>query len=392
MRTLYFLALLCCIGCKDRGPPLEDVPPDLALPVAPPTRRPPPFENLGDRPLRAKIQFTALHDLNGKNALREITIRGMLNGAGELKFNPNILEIDDDGNIVGTTCVGFFPIAIRIAATDTPDPAGNDRRVYDLVPIKSEFDWKLSIILSPNEAGPHDLLIREGDRTLGIYKLVDPGRREHAYLSTHLAKATAGEREAIAELRKEIGYSFRFRQEVKDDITFLYIPDAGDVCRLDAALKKLPNLLHLSFHGGRLGPEGLKCLGNIPQLKTLEFTDMEIDDGGLSCLKDAPQLERISLDGSRGITDAGLSHFRGLKDLKSLDLRNEKYDAMERKPPRITDIGLGHLAGLTELEYLNVTGQDITDVGMKQLEGLKKLSVIHVTGGKFSPLQKRPMK
>jgi len=367
MRTLCLLALLGCLGCKDRGPPLED------------------------RPLGSKIHFEAIHYANGKDSPRRLVVRGTLDGTGQMELDPNLLTVED-GKITGSTCMGYTPIAVRIKSVDTPDPENKGRKIYDIVPDAGEYKRQYSLVLSPNEAGPHHLLIREGERRLGMFKLVDPGRREHGALGSKLAKATVEEREAISELRKEIGYSFRFRQEVRDEVTFLYIPDAGDVCRLDAALKKLPNLLHLGFHGGRLGPEGLKCLGKMSQLRTMDFTEMEIDDRGLACLKGAPQLEGLSFFGSRGITDAGLPHFRGLKSLKSLDLRNEKYAAMERKPPRITDAGLAHLAGLTELEYLNLTGQDITDSGMKHLEGLKKLSVIHATGGKFSPLQQRPMK
>ena len=68
--------------------------------------------------------------------------------------------------------------------------------------------------------------------------MVDPDRQEHQELVPTLAKASAEEQKAIAELRKALGYSFRFRLESKDAVTFLYFPNgAGDISKLDPALR-----------------------------------------------------------------------------------------------------------------------------------------------------------
>ena len=204
-----------------------------------------------------------------------------------------------------------------------------------------------------------------------------------------LAEASAEEQRAIAELRKTIGYSFHFRLETKNAVTFLYFPTADDISKLDPALQGLKNLLHLSFRGGRLGPEGLKSIRQMPLLKVLDFTDSDIDDQGLASVKGATQLVSMSFFGSRGISDKGVAHFQELKNLRFLDLRNEKFTATEPKAPRITDAGLRHLAGLTKLEYLNLQGQHITDEGLKHLSGMTNLQSLALS---FSGITDEGMK
>ena len=177
MRALCLLALMCCIGCRDRGPPLEDRRLGVEIPVAPPAEHEPALGHLEDRPLGSVIHFSAIHYANGKDEPRELIIRGISDGPGQLELNPNHLKVDADGKIVESTLMGFQPIAVQIKPVDIPDPESKGRKVYDMVPDKGDFNRKFSIVLSPNEAGPHLLMIREGDRLLGTYNLVDPGRR-----------------------------------------------------------------------------------------------------------------------------------------------------------------------------------------------------------------------
>ena len=358
MRALCFLPLLACAAGADPAPSLED------------------------RPLGSKIHFSAIHYAEGKDRPRQLIVRGTLDGPGQLELNPNHLMLGPNGRIVGSTLLGWTPIPVQIKPVDTPDPDKDrkGRKVYDIVPVAGEQPRKYSLVLSPNEAGPHHLLIREGEKVIGMYPLIDPDRRQHQDLAPSLAKASRAEQAAIAELRKTLGYDFRFRLESKDAVTFLYFPNgAGDLGKIDPALAGLKNLLHLSFSGVKLPPEGLKCIQHMPSLKTLDFTDSEIDDAGLACVKDATQLVMMSFFGSRKLSDKGLAHLQGLKNLKLLDLRNESFTATEPKAPRVTDAGLKHLAGCTKLEYLNLQGQHITDEGLKHLSGMTDLQTLSLS-------------
>lgn len=352
MRGLCALTLFACIGCADRSVPLED------------------------GPLGPKIHFCAIHYAEGQQNPRQLVIRGTLDGPGQLGLDPNRLTLDSEGKIQGSTCMAYTPITVRIKPVDTPDLDQKGRKVYDLVPDQGKLTRKYSLVLSPTEAGPHHLLIQEGERVVGTYPLVDPDRKEHQELGSKLARTSAEERQAIADIRKLIRYAFRFRVETNRTVTFLYVPDAGAIGRFDPALRGLTNLTHLSFQDGQLGPAGLSSIRHMASLKILDFANSDIDEGGLACVEVAPQLEALSFFGSRGLSDAGVAHFRGLDNLKRLDMRNASFTAKGPKAPGVTDAGLKHLAGLTKLEHLDLQGHHITDEGLKHLRGMTNLQFL----------------
>lgn len=379
MRDLRLLVLILFVvsGCADRSEP------------DPSTADPAPSQTFQkDRPLGTKIHFEAFHYIEGKERPRQVVVRGTLDGPGQLELNPNFLTLNN-GRIQSSTLIGYSPIPVQIKLTNTLDPEEKGRKVYDVVFDAGGDKRKYSLVLSPTEDGPHHLLIREGDKTLGTYPLVDPDRREHEELGPMLAGASTEEQEAIADLRKLIGYSFHFRLEKKGAVTFLSVPEAGEIDRFDPALRGLKNLTHLIFRGGHLGRDGLPSIRHMSFLRTLEFWDADIDDAGLACVEAAPQLSSMSFFNSRGVSDKGVAHFQGLMNLTSLDLRNEKFTATEPKVPRITDAGLKHLMGLTKLEYLNLQGQLITDAGLKHLSGMTSLQTLSLS---FSGITDEGMK
>jgi hypothetical protein len=369
---------------------------------------------LGDCPLGANVHFTTLYFPEGQP--RRISVRGVRDGAGELELDPNHLGLGLNGYVHSSTCLGYSPIKVHLKPDETADPLKRGRRIYDIVPEKGEQARSFSLVLSPNEAGPHRLLVREGEELVEIHNLVDPERQQHLILEPELATTSAAEKQAIAQIRKIVGYSFSFRIETKNAVTYLYFPKAGELGRLDPALRGLKNLWSLSFHEGHLPREGLTCLRHMPQLKGLDFRMSRIDDRGLAYVKDMSQLTIMSFFGSRGITDRGLSNLRGLKNLRYLDLRNESFTPDEPKEPRITDVGLKNLVGLTKLEYLNLQGQlitdnglehlsgltelhtlslsfsGITDAGLKHLEGLQKLHRLHINSNRVSPQGRAALK
>src|SRR5262245_19765937 len=67
------------------------------------------------------------------------------------------------------------------------------------------------------------------------------------------------------------------------------------------------------------------------------------------------------------VTDAGLAHLTGLKELRSLIL-----------PSRIDGSGLVHLKGLSELRRLCLEGVKLTDKELRHLEALKKLQWVNL--------------
>ena len=358
-RLCFFGLLCCCIGmlwCIVRR------------------ERP---NTLGDRPLGPKIHFGTIYYPEGQP--RHFGIEGTLGGEGQLSLDPNHLTLDSHGKIQGTTLLGFDPIKVRLEAIDMADPDGLGRRFYNIVSGGGGHKRTYSLVLSPNEAGVHRLLIREGEKLVATHVLTDPERDEQLAMEPKLAKASAEDKAAVAGLRNAVGCSFRFHIDTANTINFLYFPDADDITALDPALSGFKNVTLLYFRGGRMGGVGLKCLRQMPALRTLSISDSDIEDGSLVCLKDATQIEGMSFSGCRGISDKGVENFRGLTNLKSLDLRNERFTEREPKAPRITDAGLAHLAGLTKLEYLNLMGHPITDDGLRYLSGMAGLRTLAVS-------------
>jgi hypothetical protein len=83
------------------------------------------------------------------------------------------------------------------------------------------------------------------------------------------------------------------------------------------------------------------------------------------------QITSVDLSGT-GVTDAGLEHLEGLRNLKTLILSDTK----------ITNAGLEHLKGLTNLGKLLVDYTEVTHEGVATLQkALPKCQIVRSTGG-----------
>lgn len=99
------------------------------------------------------------------------------------------------------------------------------------------------------------------------------------------------------------------------------------------------------------------------RLQSTRFGDAQLDE--LAAL--APVLQWLDL-GETAVTDAGLGHLAGMKNLQRLHLDRTA----------ITDTGLTRLSGLTKLEYLNLYGTAIGDPGLGALQSLPRLRSIYI--------------
>ena len=83
----------------------------------------------------------------------------------------------------------------------------------------------------------------------------------------------------------------------------------------------------------------------------------DITNADLSHVKGLPYLEYLAL-GNTQITDTGLRHLKRLSKLQILVLDNTQ----------ITDAGLLHLQGIKNLRRLHLHGTQVTDEGVKKLQ------------------------
>ena len=84
-------------------------------------------------------------------------------------------------------------------------------------------------------------------------------------------------------------------------------------------------------------------------------------DAALEHLAALNTLTRLDLINAYALTDAGIVHLKGLKNLRSLSL-----------PQRLTNDGLINLKGLAKLETVTLPSSQVTDAGLENFNGLPK--------------------
>ena len=144
----------------------------------------------------------------------------------------------------------------------------------------------------------------------------------------------------------------------------------NDEDELMAALENLTGLRVLRLYAPGVSDAGLAHLKGLRNLDELDFPGHPIPKltgPGLQYLAGLPKLRRLSA-GFSGITDDGLAHVAGLRQLESLDLGF----------CRIGDAGLEHLQGLTNLRELNLQATQVGDAGLAVLKGMHHLRKLNL--------------
>lgn len=137
-----------------------------------------------------------------------------------------------------------------------------------------------------------------------------------------------------------------------------------------AQLQDLTNLKALHIDHSQMTDQGFLALARLTKLEYLALECHTFSDKGLAVVDGMPGLTWLSVGGDEDhlseITDAGLRHVEGLRNLVSLDLSFSE----------ITDDGLDSLKGLSHLSHLTLASCPITDRGVAKLSGLKNLERI----------------
>ena len=132
-------------------------------------------------------------------------------------------------------------------------------------------------------------------------------------------------------------------------------------------------------------------------LRELELQATQVTDAGMAQVAKLTSLEVFRLPRGPGvagqalITDAGLVHLRGLKNLKRLWLDRPQYTgagvqfladlkSLESLHPSsgITDHDLAAIGGLGSLRELWIVGSPVTDEGLRHLSSLKSLNKFYL--------------
>jgi len=227
----------------------------------------------------------------------------------------------------------------------------------------------------------------------------------------------------IAALRKE---GVIVRVDEKGNAQSVHLTRAGYSDRTLAHVRRLETVEELDLLGTRVTAEGLAALKGHPKLHTLILEDnYRITDAGLAHLKDLPalkslKLRRVSLpdpgygplrdealvwvgqltnleelEVSGAITDAGLTHLKGLTKLRRVVLATEMgpayWDFLKGlprleylRPGPITDETMAELKQLHSLKDLDLSAARITDRGMADLGTMRQLTRLNLPGTRVS--------
>ncbi|MBX9878033.1 MAG: hypothetical protein K2Y22_06195 [Candidatus Obscuribacterales bacterium] len=162
---------------------------------------------------------------------------------------------------------------------------------------------------------------------------------------------------------------------------------------LAALLPDCPNLRSLKLRATDITDAGLAHLSGLRNLEMLDLGQMSnITNDGMRHLSGLTQLRSLNIDYSTTVGDAGLAHLQGLTNLEVLwtDGRNitdagmpyfaklKKLQGVNLHSSAVSDAGLVHLSGLTDLKTLTLTGTAITDRGLASLSSLTKLEKLYL--------------
>jgi Leucine Rich Repeat (LRR) protein len=149
------------------------------------------------------------------------------------------------------------------------------------------------------------------------------------------------------------------------------ITDAGLV-----HLKDLPKLIEVNLWGNNnITDAGIEHLSHNRSLKVLMFSKVALTDKGAAHLKRLQNLWKLNL-GDTELGDAGLADLKQLPRLQGLFFNSSKP----------TDAGLAHVKEMKNVGlYLGLRGSQITDEGLEHLVGLKELQSLDVRDTKVTP-------
>jgi hypothetical protein len=379
---------------------------------------------LPDRPWSEQFKLSGTY-YAPDGLYRQINIEGTLGGASRLSLDPNRISVTAFGDPYMATLMGFRPQPVTVTLAPAHDPAGLERRLYQVRPedpayalvvgktgVRSgpSYEYRpedtgnknrMVLVLGRTETAAHRLLIYEGDTLRFRVPMVLPDRQQHEATLSELDRVTSQEQQAIVSLREMMGYEFTY-ETVHDKVTQLRFNTSAELSDLDAvlaelvhleeiqlsgrlshpglpSLQKLPKLKNLGFSGVQLQQDATGSLQGLKGLSSLSFSSCQIEPGAMAFLKGLQSLETLNFSYCHGVDDSVLQHVSGLANLRALRLYDEirpGAESIDRAYP--TELGMATLAGLRALESLDIFGEGITDRGLAHLRGLNNLKALHL--------------
>jgi Leucine-rich repeat (LRR) protein len=134
------------------------------------------------------------------------------------------------------------------------------------------------------------------------------------------------------------------------------------------------NIIELDLTGTWVTDADLAKVAPLRHLKRLDLSHTRISDGGLEHLKPLPEVVELNCYYAESITEDGIAHLGGWKNLQHLNLRGTK----------VTSKVFEHLAGLTNLRSLDLGFTQIDDEGFEHLAALVRLEKLAIGGNRLN--------
>ena len=132
-------------------------------------------------------------------------------------------------------------------------------------------------------------------------------------------------------------------------------------------LAGIGGLRALKLADTKLTDAGLSKLAALTQLESLDLSGTQIMGSGLRDLEALPKLTALHLNRT-SIGDDSLDNLSQLTQLNILFLQKQAVDGIGAPPKPITDAGLVHLSGLRQLRLLDLRGTNVTNTGVADLQ------------------------
>lgn len=134
------------------------------------------------------------------------------------------------------------------------------------------------------------------------------------------------------------------------------------------------NVVELDLTSSWATDADLARVGRLPHLKKLDLSETKVTDAGLRHLRGLKNVRDVSLYYAEYFTDDGLANLKGWTELERLNLRGS----------RVTSKAMEHIAHLKNLRELDLGFTEINDEGFEHLLGLEKLEKLSIGGNRLT--------
>jgi hypothetical protein len=128
---------------------------------------------------------------------------------------------------------------------------------------------------------------------------------------------------------------------------------------------------------------GVAHLAGLKNLKTIHIDSSPITDKSLVLLSTLPRIEELSLQDNH-FSDAGFLHLKGENTLKQLTTGRGDF--------QVTDAGLAGLKNFQKLELLDLQNSQVTAGGLEHLKGLSSLKTLWLSNTSITDHELKPFR